>query len=235
MNNKKLICLSIISTVCICALMITFAYWFSNAVTVYSEESIVTQRKTVVIDAGHGGVDGGATSISGVLESNINLQISLRLRDVCHLLGIKTVMIRTEDVSVYTSGKSIAEKKVSDLKERVRIVDEFDNFLLISIHQNYFTDSRYSGAQVFYGNDKESQLLAVTMQQALVDNLNPGSNRKAKKADGVYLMQHIHKPGILIECGFLSNCDEDKLLQDADYQQKISVVIATIVSKYLNT
>ena len=123
--------------------MIAFEHWGSKTATTISENAIFENRKTVVIDAGHGGVDGGATSYSGVLESKTNLQIALRLNDLCHLLGIKTIMIRTEDVSVYTSGETIAAKKVSDLKERVRIVNQLENCMLISIHQNYFSDERY--------------------------------------------------------------------------------------------
>ena len=121
----------------------------NKTVTALASDAIQATRTTVIIDAGHGGIDGGAVSCTGVYESHINLQISLKLQDVFHLLGIQTKMIRTEDISVYTSGESIASKKVSDLKERVRMVNAIDNAILISIHQNYFADSRYSGAQVF--------------------------------------------------------------------------------------
>lgn len=235
MNRKKTLIFMIPIYAIVLAGMIGFAQVGSKTVTVMSESAAVTDRKVVVIDAGHGGVDGGATSVSGVLESKTNLEIALKLRDVFHLLGIKTIMIRTEDISVYTSGETIAAKKVSDLKERVRIVNEFENCLLISIHQNYFTDSRYSGAQVFYGPQGEGQSFAPVMQKALVDSLNPGSNRKAKKADGVYLMQHVDCTGLLIECGFISNQQEDLMLQSKDYQQKICAVIATVTSRYLNT
>ncbi len=235
MNRKKIIVFMIPIYTAVIAAMIGFAQLSSKAVTVMSENATVADRKIVVIDAGHGGVDGGATSVSGVLESKTNLEIALKLRDVFHLLGIKTVMIRTEDISVYTSGQTIAAKKVSDLKERVRIVNSLEDCLLISIHQNYFTDSRYSGAQVFYGPAGEGKSFAPVMQQALVDSLNPGSNRKAKKADGVYLMQHVHYTALLIECGFISNPQEDAKLQSKEYQQKLCAVIASATSRYLNT
>lgn len=215
--------------------MIGVAYFISESVTTLSENSVVSGRKVVVIDAGHGGVDGGATSYSGVLESKINLEIALKLRDICHLLGIKTVMIRTEDISVYTSGSSISEKKVSDLKERVRIVNENPDCILVSIHQNYFSDSKYSGAQVFYNLKDSSKKLASTMQNTLVKSLNLGSNRKSKMADGVYLMQNIQTTGVLIECGFISNPQEDMLLQTNEYQQKLCVVIGSVLSLYMNT
>ena len=207
--------------------------WGSNAVTVLSENAPVVDRKTVIIDAGHGGVDGGATSCTGVLESNFNLEIALRLRDFMELLGIQTVMIRETDCSVYTQGQTIAQKKVSDLKERVRIVNSTESATLISIHQNLFPDAKYSGAQVFYAPTEGSHALAGIMQSALINSVNPYSHRQAKKADGIYLMQHINCPGILIECGFLSNPREEYLLRDASYQKKLCAVISCTVSNHL--
>ncbi len=235
MKRKNFFGRMIIIYVVAVAAMVAFAYFASGAVTVLSENAVLTDRKVVVIDAGHGGVDGGATSFSGVLESRTNLEIALKLQDVCHLLGIKTVMIRTEDVSIYTSGQTIAAKKVSDLKERVRVVNENKDCILVSIHQNYFYDSKYSGAQVFYNSKESAKKLAFQMQTALVQSLNPGSNRKSKKADNVYLMQHIQETGILIECGFISNEKEDALLQSKEYQQKLCAVIGSVLSSYLNT
>ena len=143
-------------------------------------------------------------------------------------------MIRTEDASVYTKGNSIAERKLSDLKERVRIVNETDNALLISIHQNMFSDSRYSGAQVFYANSDDSKHLAEKLQTALVGTVNPGSNRKIKKSEGIYLMEHIENTGILIECGFLSNVQEEAKLESAHYQCNLACVIAATVAAYVS-
>ena len=133
----------------------------------------------VIIDAGHGGVDGGATSCTGVLESNINLQIALKLNDLLNFLGIHSKMIRTSDVSVYTEGNSIAAKKVSDLKQRVNIINNTENAILVSIHQNYFSESRYWGAQVFYSNAPLSKEFAEKMQKSFIQNLNVGSRRQA--------------------------------------------------------
>ena len=180
----------------------------SRAVTVITTNAPIENRKTVVIDAGHGGVDGGAVSCTGVYESAVNLEIALKLNDLMHLLGIETVMIRDSDISVYTKGETIAQKKISDLKERVRIVNSMQDAVLISIHQNHFTDARYSGAQVFYAPTEGSQQLAESLQTTIVKTINPGSNRKIKKADGIYLMQHVTCPAALIECGFLSNPTE---------------------------
>ena len=205
----------------------------SRAVTVWSATAPVTGRKTVVIDAGHGGVDGGATSCTGVLESQFNLEIATRLNDLMHLLGIQTRMIRESDCSIHTQGETISQKKISDLRERVRIVNSMEDCVLISIHQNHFSDSKYSGAQVFYPQTAGSRELSSKLQENMKSALNPDSHRGIKKADGIYLMQHINCPGALIECGFLSNPQEEYLLKTQDYQQKICCVIATTVSCWL--
>ena len=225
----------IIMYLIVLSLLIFAAVIGSKTVTVLSEAAPITNRRCIVIDAGHGGVDGGATSCTGVLESNINLQISLRLNDLCRLLGMDTYMIRTTDCSVYTSGETIAAKKASDLKERVRIINSLNNPVLISIHQNYFSDDRYSGAQVFYANNTCSKQLAEMLQSELVKTLNPGSNRMVKKADGIYLMQHIDCSGVLVECGFLSNPEEEAKLRDESYQKRLCSVIAATILSYAST
>ena len=208
--------------------------WGSRAITVISENMSVERQHCIIIDAGHGGEDGGATSCTGKLESSFNLEISLRLNDLLHLLGYDTAMIRTSDVSIYTKGETIAQKKVSDLKERVRIANETENALLVSIHQNTYPESRYSGAQVFYAGTAGSQQLAKELQSAFTATVNQKSNRKSKKADGIYLMEHISCTGILVECGFLSNPEEEARLRSMEYQKKICCVIVSSVSTYLS-
>lgn len=216
------------------AAVLLAAQWGSRAVTVIAENTPVTREHCIIVDPGHGGEDGGATSCTGILESAYNLDISLRLNDLLHLLGYDTKIIRTTDISIYTKAETIAQKKISDLKERVRIVNETENALLLSIHQNNFSDSRYSGAQVFYAGTEGSEQLAKQLQAALVSTLNPGSSRKSKKSSGVYLMEHIGYTGVLVECGFLSNPEEEAKLRSADYQQKLCCVIAATVSQYLS-
>ena len=193
------------------------AEWGCRTVSVMVEAAPLKRGNCIIIDAGHGGEE-----------------ISLRLNDLFHLLGYDTRMIRTTDTSIYTKGETIAQKKISDLKERVRIVNKTENALLLSIHQNNFTDSRYSGAQVFYAGTEGSAQLAKLLQEKLVSTLNPGSNRKCKKSDGVYLMEHIDCTGVLIECGFLSNAEEEAKLSCATYQKKLCCVIAATVSQYLS-
>ncbi|MBR4972557.1 MAG: N-acetylmuramoyl-L-alanine amidase, partial [Oscillospiraceae bacterium] len=147
-----------------------------RAVTTIAENTPIEREQIIVIDAGHGGEDGGAVSCSGALESHINLQIALRLNDLLHLLGYETIMIRSTDISVYTEGSTIAARKVSDLKQRVRTVNQTKNAILISIHQNTFPDGKYSGAQVFYNQNVSAKELAERMQQTFVSHLNIGSN-----------------------------------------------------------
>lgn len=218
-----------------CILILTFltAHWSSRAVTAFKEHLPPVRKHTVIVDAGHGGVDGGATSCTGVPESQFNLELALILNDLLHFLGHETIMIRTEDISVYTKGETIAAKKASDLKERVRIANEMPNGILLSIHQNQFHDSRYSGPQVFYASTSGSIELAAKLQTSLVSNLNPNSKRKEKASTGIYLMEHIRCPGILIECGFLSNPAEERKLRSHTYQKTLCTVIACTVSEFL--
>lgn len=205
-----------------------------RAVTTMAENTPIPRTHTIVIDAGHGGEDGGATSCTGVLESHINLQIALRLNDLCHLLGYDTLMIRTKDISVYTQGNSIAAKKASDLRQRTHIVNSVDNAVLISIHQNFYPDFQYSGAQVFYAPTQGSKEFADILQSLFVSSVNPGSNRKSKLADKVFLMNHISCPGILVECGFLSNPGEEAKLRDEQYQTRLCCIIVSGLWQYIN-
>lgn len=205
----------------------------NQAVTAIAENEY--PQKWVVIDAGHGGVDGGAVSCTGVYESHINLQIALKLEALMDLIGVRTVMIRDTDRSIYTKGETIAAKKISDIRERVRIVNSTPNAVLVSIHQNNFSDARYSGAQVFYNAQPDSKALAERLQTGFRENLNPANKRSVKRTSGVYLMEHINCTGVLIECGFLSNHKEESMLRDNAYQNKLCCVIASCLSQYLNT
>ena len=194
----------------------------------------VTRYRCIILDAGHGGVDGGAVSCTGYPESSINLEIALRLEALFELMGCDTKMIRSEDVSVHTKGETISEKKISDLKERVRIVNETPGGVLVSIHQNTFQDSRYSGAQVFYADTDGSWELAERVQQMLSYSLDPMNKRKCKPSKGVYLMEHIKCTGVLIECGFLSNMEEESRLRDTQYQKKLSASIVSAICGEIN-
>ncbi len=205
-----------------------------KAISVLKEQIPVERAHTFIIDAGHGGEDGGATSCTGRLESEYNLDIALRLDDLMQLLGYRTVMIRKTDTAIYRKGETIAQKKVEDLKERVRISNESPGNILISIHQNFFSQGQYSGAQVFYADNEDSKQLADLLQQNLVSVLNPGSKRKTKPGKGIYLLEKRTGCGVLVECGFLSNPKEEALLRQAEYQKKLVCVIAASAASNLS-
>lgn len=228
-ENRSLIMLYAV----IIALFLLVPLLGNRAISVFSQD--LKLRHTVIIDAGHGGVDGGAVSCTGIYESAINLQIALKLDDLMHLLGIQTVMIRDSDRSVYTEGETIAAQKVSDIKERVRIANTTPHALYLSIHQNHYSDDRYWGSQVFYNDQSGSKIFAQLLQDQLRTFLQPDNKRQSKRSSGVYLMERINCTGVLIECGFLSNPEEEAKLRLDDYQKKICCVIAATSSQYLNT
>ena len=185
--------------------------------------------RIVVIDAGHGGEDGGAVAASGAVESGINLAIAQRLNALLQLLGEETVMIRTEDVSIYSEdAQTLRQKKASDLKNRVALVNGTPGAVLISIHQNSLPSSpRVHGAQVFFAATEQSDALAASVQQALNAGVNVSNEKHEKQIDAtIYLMKHVNCPAILVECGFLSNAQEAERLQEAEYQQQLAVSIA---------
>lgn len=190
---------------------------------------------TVILDAGHGGEDGGASTADGVLESGINLEIALRLRDLLAFAGVDTQMIRDTDTAVYSGDcRTISQKKVSDLKNRVSMVNTVENGLLVSIHQNYFEQTKYCGAQVFFAKTDGSKALAERIQQSLRENVDAANHRQCKPSQSVYLMEHIECTGVLIECGFLSNYEEAKRLQTDAYQKKLSAAICGAITEYLS-
>lgn len=190
---------------------------------------VVTQRTgPLVLDAGHGGEDGGAVSITGVPESRINLSIVLSLRDVLGLYGVDPILLREEDISLHTGdANTLREKKRSDLKNRTAAIEAVEGGTLISIHQNTYPGSRYHGTHVFYAPTDGSQALADHVQNSIKTALQPDNERAVKQIpDTVYIMNQITCPGILIECGFLTNPAEEAMLRDPDYQRKLSAVIA---------
>ena len=192
-----------------------------------AEDAFVPARsggRTLVLDAGHGGEDGGAVSPSGAVESGINLSIVRKLDQLAGLYGEAPLLLRSEDVSLHDeSAGTLREKKVSDLHNRVARIEDTENAVLLSVHQNIYPDSRYQGAQVFYAGGDESQSFAERTQEILRAALDPDNSRQAKPIpDTVYLMNHITCPGILVECGFLSNQEEEQLLQSDAYQTKLA-------------
>ena len=194
------------------------------------------KKGTVIVDAGHGGEDGGAVGVNGVLEKDINLAIALELEKNLKQNNFEVVMIGSSDVSVGDQSLStIAERKRSDTKSRLRTVEEAGECILISIHQNHFSEGKYSGAQIFYsGNRPESAELAEAVRQNIVSSLQPENKRENKQADGnIYLLKNCHVPAILVECGFLSNEAETEKLCTESYQKNMAAAIYNGLIDYL--
>lgn len=205
-----------------------------TAFSVLTDSEEGRSRPTVVVDPGHGGEDGGAVSPNGTLESGLNLEISLRTRELLRFLGLSVRMTRETDVSVYgPEAGTVSEKKVSDLKNRVRLVNETEDAILVSIHQNMFPESKYRGAQVFYARTAGSRELAEGLQTLFDTELDPSNHRQAKESGEIYLLSRIHCPGILVECGFLSNPEEERLLQTETHQKKLAAVICAALTTQL--
>lgn len=189
---------------------------------------------SVIVDPGHGGEDGGALAPCGVKESDINLELSLRLRDLLRFLGFPVVMTRETDISIHSpEAVTASEKKVSDLRNRVRLAGETPNALLISIHQNMFSESKYKGAQVFYASSAGSQALAERIQSILDTRVDPDNRRRAKECLNAYLLKHVNCTAVLVECGFLSNPEEERKLQTEEYQKLLAAAISAGLTEAL--
>lgn len=208
----------------------TAAYFSDGAILCRYEQNIVS----LVIDAGHGGEDGGAVSSTGILEKDLNLRISLTLNDIFSVSGVNAAMTRTDDRMLYNDASS-GKKKSQDLKNRVLIAADYPDSLFVSIHMNKFAESKYSGLQVYYSkNNPESKTLADKIQSFTKEYLQPNNNRLTKEVgSGIYLLEHINTPAVLVECGFLSNETEAAKLNDPNYQKKLSCVIYAAVIDHL--
>ena len=186
-------------------------------------------QRQLILDAGHGGEDGGAVSLTGVPESQLNLAVTLKLDQLLGLYGLSPILLRETDISLYDPGcETLRQKKVSDLHNRVAIVDATANALLVSIHQNTFSNPAYHGAQVFFRQGEESEALAKLVQDTLRRGVDSENKRTPTKIpDSVYLMKHINCPAVLVECGFLSNATEEAKLREGGYQTQLAVCIAS--------
>ncbi|MCC8181367.1 MAG: N-acetylmuramoyl-L-alanine amidase [Clostridiales bacterium] len=209
------------------AAMVSFTLWCGQMEAAETFSPQLRGEDTLVIDPGHGGADGGAVSVSGVAESEINLAIALKCDQIAGLFGQRTVLLRdTEESLADPEAETVREQKRSDMENRVAVVNTTSDALLLSIHQNQYTDSKYSGAQVFYQPDGESQGWAEQTQALLRECLDSDNRRQAKEMPSdLYLMSHITCPAILAECGFLSNPEEDHRLQDDGYQTRLATVL----------
>lgn len=217
-----------------------FGFLMFNAFEKVADEAVsakVSENELiVVVDAGHGGEDSGAVANS-ILEKDINLKIALKLRDMLEASGIEVKMIRESDISIYdTASGTIRERKVSDLKNRVEIVNSNKNHILVSIHQNKFEQSQYSGAQMFYStNNNKSQILAESIRKSITSLIQSNNKRELKKGENdIYLLNNATVPAVIVECGFISNEEEAKNLSDDEYQNKMAFAIYCGILEYKN-
>ena len=205
------------------------------------EDKVLNQKTvknyTVILDAGHGGEDGGSVGFNNICEKDINLSIALNLRDLLEVSGYNVIMTRQKDTAIYDEGcKSLREKKISDLKNRLEIIKENsqDSNIFISVHQNKFTDPKYSGSQIFYSkNNPLSQELANYIKQSIVGLIQPKNTREIKSGDkNIYLLHKSEIPSVIVECGFLSNEEEAKKLNTKEYQSQLAFCIYCGIANY---
>lgn len=204
---------------------------YTKSQTLIPSSTKISQKKTVVIDAGHGFPDNGAVSESGIYENEINLEIAKNLEKKLKKAGMTVIMTRKDSNSL---SNSKTNNKREDLNKRVSIRDASNADLFVSIHLNHFSDAKYSGAQVFYGGgNEESETAANILQSNLIKIVDPNNKRTPMKSDNIYIIKNTKIPSVLVECGFLSNPTEAKLLSTSEYQKKISTALYCGICEYL--
>lgn len=224
LHRKHVLCAAMLLLLSITVLSLSLR---RTAVPAFSYTEMATDE-IIVLDAGHGGSDGGAVSADGTPEDDINLAVVLRLRDLFALMGRQTVLTRTGENSLADpDSATLRQEKVSDTKNRVALINSVSNGHLISIHQNTLPGHpSVHGAQVFYGKVTDSDARAAAVQQALNSVVNVGNEKNAKPiGSDIYIMAHADCPAILVECGFLSNSAETRLLLSPEYQTKLAAAI----------
>lgn len=221
MKNQKLIFI-----IFICFFLVIILL-FSLCATIKVDRK-VSLKPRLIIDAGHGGFDGGAIGVDGTIEKHINLNIAKKLSAIAELSGFDVIMVREEDTAVCDKGfETIRKKKVSDIHNRLKLTNKFSDAVFISIHQNSFGQSKYWGTQVFYGpNNSRSKTLAEAIQKNISLNLQKDNRREIKKAEkNLYILYNTNSTAVMVECGFLSNEDECRRLQQPTYQQQLAFEI----------
>lgn len=193
--------------------------------------------RTLIIDPGHGGEDGGAVAADGTQEADVNLQIALRLRALAEFCGVPVVMTRdSSNIDYPTDAGNIAARKVADQKQRVELINTVENGVLISIHQNYYPAAGPHGAEALYAATEQSEELGKLLHNLLLERLDPENRRVAAPiSDEIYLMRNVSCPAVLVECGFLSNPEELERLKSDSYDQKLSLVMLSAWLQYFQT
>ncbi len=218
------------------AVMIHYAVEeIDSAVKVNTGET--SDSTVIVLDSGHGGMDGGCSTADGVTEKGINLEIMLSVRDMCRLYGYDVAVTRDRDVSIHDSGVTgIRNQKVSDMENRLELFNKFPNAVCLSVHQNTYTDPKYSGAQMFYSSaNPESERFASIMQNMFVANLQPDNQRETKLCGKeLYLCYYCNNPAVMAECGFLSNPEEAAKLKTTEYRHQVAFTLFSGLEEFIN-
>lgn len=194
---------------------------------------IAANAATIIVDAGHGGVDGGAVSPNGTVESPLNLSIAGKIEELFTFFGENTLMTRESEEIIYPPQcQSIRKKKIYDTNSRTELVNQQENAVMISIHQNSLPSSPQThGAVVFYNKESGAEEIGERIQSTLNQVINTENEKEARQiSKDIYLMNHCHHPAVLVECGFLSNREDEKNLQDPEYQK---IITAAVVCGYL--
>lgn len=223
-------------TFCLCICVIGYTALKMND-TIATTSDINQNDLVLILDAGHGGLDGGCSAADGSVEKSINLNIMLSVRDLSKLFGYNVETTRDTDKSIHDKGiTGIKNQKISDMENRLELFNKYNNSICVSIHQNTFSDSKFNGAQMFYSDKNEtSEQFATIMQQQFVANLQPDNKREIKLCGKeLYLCYYCDNPAVMVECGFLSNPEEAAKLTTTDYQKKVAFTIFTGINKFAN-
>lgn len=235
-NQKRII------TIFLMVFVSLFAFSFKIANNNMLNKEITTEtvalpvtNRVIVIDAGHGTPDEGAESNNGVTEAEINLRIALKLQNLLEQSGAKVILTRSNETAIYDiDKKTLREKKVSDIHNRVKIGNESSADIFVSIHLNKIPQNQYWGWQCFYNQNEKSKILAENLQNNLNEAIQKENKRIAMKLDIVYIMKNVEIPISIVECGFLSNEEEEKRLQEDDYQNRLAWGIYNGIMDYFN-
>lgn len=208
----------------VCIAVFVFSFQIANTNNTIPTVSLPVSNKVIVLDAGHGKPDEGAQSSNGTTEAETNLKIALKVQSLLEQSGATVVLTRSDENAIYDLDKNtLREKKISDIHNRVKIGNESSADIFVSIHLNKIPQQQYYGWQCFYKqNDEKSTFLAKSLQENLNDSMQKENKRVAMKLDNVYIIKHVEIPISIVECGFLSNPEEEAQLLNDDYQNRLA-------------
>ncbi len=224
--------IAFVSVVLIGSLLIAEGRFYSDEYM--SAMQALSEREIIIIDAGHGGEDPGTIGVNGRYEKDLNLEVALMLGEMLSEKGYAVIYTRTEDKLLYTEEENIKGiRKICDLKNRCKIAAEYPSAIFLSIHMNYYKNSKFDGLQVYYSTEnQDSRILADKIQNSVKNNLQHENNRTVKRGDNIYLLENTDNPSVLIECGFISNEEECKKLSEKEYQKQLCSALICAIIEY---